>query len=259
MPWLLYAGGEFRGEQNMAADEAMARALADGRGKPSLRLYRWNPWAISLGHHQSAGDIDEERCAADGIDVVQRPTGGRAILHAEELTYCVVMPAGRRSILDAYNDISAALVEGLRIFGIETSLQKSQPKFSDEYRDPTSVSCFSSSARYEIEVDGKKLVGSAQRRISGSSQEVVLQHGSILCGPAHLRLAGYLRLKNPALRARAAESLRRHTTDLGAILGRPVDRDLLAGAVGEGFEKAWGIRFEAASAAALSSLHPVSA
>jgi lipoyl(octanoyl) transferase len=259
MPWRVYAGGEFRGEENMAIDEALARALADGRGGPALRLYRWKPWAISLGHHQSTDDIDLERCRADGIDVVRRPTGGRAILHAEELTYCVVMPAGRRSILDAYNDISRGLVEGLRLFGIETSLQKSQPKFPEEYRDPTSVSCFSSSARYEIEHEGKKLVGSAQRRISGASQEVVLQHGSVLCGPAHLRLAGYLRIGDPRLLKRASEALRMHTTDLSAVLGGPVDIDRLSSSLRRGFEHAWDIRFDAAPGAALLSLPSVSA
>jgi lipoate-protein ligase A len=259
MPWRLYAVREFAGEENMAIDEAMARALADGRGEPSLRFYRWKPWAISLGHHQSFADIDVERCAVDGIDVVRRPTGGRAIFHAEELTYCVVMPAGRRSILDAYNDISAALVEGLRIFGVETVLQKSQPKFPEAYRDPTSVSCFSSSARYEIERDGKKLVGSAQRRINGRHQEVVLQHGSILCGTAHLRLADYLRMDNAGVLARASQALRRHTADLGSITGHAIDVNRLADALRDGFERSWGIQFEAAPAAALSSLLPVSA
>jgi lipoyl(octanoyl) transferase len=259
MSWLLYEGGEFRGEENMAIDEALARSLADGTGEPSLRFYRWKPWAISLGHHQSIADIDIERCAADGIDVVRRPTGGRAILHAEELTYCVVMPAGRRSILDAYNEISLGLVEGLRLYGIETTLQKSQPKFSEEYRDPTSVSCFSSSARYEIELDGRKLVGSAQRRVSGALQEVVLQHGSILCGPAHLRLAHYLRMADPRLVKRASDALRMHTTDLSAAGGGGVDIGRLSSSLRAGFEKAWAIRFEVAPVAALPSLPSASA
>jgi len=137
--WTYIESGEQTGAFNMALDESMARALAVGEGYPVLRLFRWRPWAISLGHNQAAGDIDAARCAADGIDVVRRPTGGRAILHAEELTYSVVMPAGRRSILQVYNEISAALVWGLSLYGVEVALQKSQPDFAKEYRSSSSV------------------------------------------------------------------------------------------------------------------------
>jgi lipoate-protein ligase A len=258
MQWILLTGGDSPGDVNMKVDESTARALADGVGGPALRLYGWKPWAISLGHHQNIAEIDVDRAAADGIDVVRRPTGGRAILHAEELTYCVVMPADRRSVLDAYNEISAALIEGLRLFGVETTLQKSQPRFSDQYRDPTSVSCFSSSARYEIEWRGRKIVGSAQRRFSGRMREVVLQHGSILCGPAHLRLAEYLRMGDRRTLERAAEALRRHTTDLSAVTGRSVDRDRLAMALQEGFERAWKVQFVPAPFAVQPFISPVS-
>jgi lipoate-protein ligase A len=239
--WAFLDTGERTGGENMAVDESLARALASGKGRPTLRLFRWKPWAISLGYNQDEGSIDARRCAEDGIDVVRRPTGGRAILHAEELTYSVTMTSGRKSVLAVYNDISAALVRGLELYGVTVALQKSQPDFADEYRSPSSIPCFSSSARYEIEWEGKKLVGSAQRRFAGDQADVVLQHGSILCGPAHAQLADYLTVADPAVLDRIRQTLRDHTTDLAAISGRQVDMSRLASCIRRGFEEAWGI------------------
>jgi lipoate-protein ligase A len=210
---------------------------------PLVRLYRWKPWAISLGYNQQAEDIDRLRAAADGIDVVRRPTGGRAILHAEELTYSVVMEAGRKGVLQVYNEISAALVEGLRLYGVEVTLQKSQPNFAEHYRQASSVPCFTASARYEIEWRGRKLVGSAQRRFSGEGRDVVLQHGSLLCGPAHKRLAAYLTMDDPELRARVRTELEQKTVDLGEVSGAPVAMDRLVAELRRGFERTWGITF----------------
>jgi lipoate-protein ligase A len=241
--WTYIESGEQTGAFNMALDESMARALAVGEGYPVLRLFRWRPWAISLGHNQAAGDIDAARCAADGIDVVRRPTGGRAILHAEELTYSVVMPAGRRSILQVYNEISAALVWGLSLYGVEVALQKSQPDFAKEYRSSSSVPCFASSARYEIAWRGRKLVGSAQRRFSGPAGDVVLQHGSILCGDAHIRLAEYLSAPLDGARDSIRAALRAKTADLRMITGEPVRMNDLGGSIRRGFEETWGLAF----------------
>ncbi len=244
--WLLLGYGLESGAHNMALDELLARRMQDDPGMPPvLRLYGWKPWAISLGHHQAMDDIDLLKASAAGIDVVRRPTGGRAILHAEELTYCLVMPAGRRSVLDVYNDISRALVAGLGLFGVDVALQKSQPDFRTEYRKTASIPCFASSARYEIEAQGKKLVGSAQRRFSGGERDVVLQHGSILCGPAHLTLPGYLHTTDPAAVAEVRRILQDHTIDLARLLDRQIDIPLLAEAIQEGFAREWGVSFHA--------------
>ncbi|MBI4536048.1 MAG: lipoate--protein ligase family protein, partial [Ignavibacteriae bacterium] len=190
--WQFVDTKENTGMFNMEFDEQCARTLLAGAGVPTLRLFRWKPWAVSIGFNQNIGEIDVEKCAALGIDVVRRPTGGRAILHAEELTYSVVMLAGRHSVLEIYNMISKALVNGLSLFGIEATLQRLQPNFAETYKHPSSIPCFTASARYEIELNGRKLVGSAQRRYRNDEREVVLQHGSILTGPAHRRLADLL-------------------------------------------------------------------
>ncbi len=222
----------------MERDEALALALLHGapEARPIVRLYQWEPWAVSLGRHQDADTLDRELLARDGIDLVRRPTGGRAILHAEELTYAVVMYAGRKSILQVYNIISEALVRGLRLFGVDVTLQKSQPQFAEVYRQPSSIPCFTSSARYEIEWQGRKLVGSAQRRYADGERDVVLQHGSILCGPAHRRLGDYLRVPDEGVRERIRKEMDEKTVDLSEISGGPVDVKHWAGCIRRGFE-----------------------
>jgi lipoate-protein ligase A len=245
--WVFVDPGAQTGAANMRIDEETARALQDalpGDAHATLRLYRWNPWAISLGFHQSADDLDAALCAKDGIDIVRRPTGGRAILHAEELTYCLVMEGGRRSVLQVYNDISRALVRGLQLFGIPVTLQKSQPNFAETYRQASSIPCFTSSARYEIEWGGRKLVGSAQRRFTEGERDVVLQHGSILCGPAHRRLVDYLRIADPAVLEQIRNEMAEKTVGLSEVLGTPPDIEKLAACIRRGFEIEWGIAFD---------------
>jgi lipoate-protein ligase A len=252
--WRFLDTGARPGSLNMALDEQLARRLVeeppDLRSNdllPVLRLFRWSPWAISLGYNQELTEIDIGACTRDGIDIVRRPTGGRAILHAEELTYSVVMIAGRKSILQLYNDISRALVRGLWMFGVNATVQRSQPNFGEAYRRPSSIPCFTSSARYEIEWGGRKLVGSAQRRFSGETGDVVLQHGSILCGPAHQDLARYLLLEAGDLREQIQTDLRERTIDLSAILQRRVDEGELAACIRRGFELEWSITFTEAN------------
>lgn len=247
--WFFANTGPNTGSWNMQADESAARALARGSGRCLVRLFRWQPWAISLGYNQREEDIDTAKAARDGIDIARRPTGGRAILHAEELTYSVVMYAGRRSVLQVYNEISSALVAGLRLFGVDVSLQKSQPNFVDRYRHASSIPCFTASARYEIEWRDRKLVGSAQRRFSDGERDVVLQHGSILCGPAHKRLAEYLRVADSQVLAQVRKEMAEKTVDLSEILGRAVDMGRLEECIRAGFEQAWGITFEPARSA----------
>jgi len=222
------------GAENMAFDVDRAEALDRGDAGPMLRVYTWKPWCISLGRHQELSDIDEGRVREAGYEVVRRPTGGRAILHAEELTYSVVMPSEGRSIMDVYRQISEALTHGLRRLVPEISIAKTQPDFQKLYKEPGSIPCFSSSARYEIEFDGRKLVGSAQRRIGSA----VLQHGSILIGEAHLALADFLAVDDE-VREQLRQDMRRHTVTLSEIAGRTLLPEEVAAAVRAGFSEAW--------------------
>lgn len=241
--WYFENTGPQTGVFNMQRDEELARSLCEGTGMPTLRLYAWEPWAISLGWHQSYETIDRERAAADGIDVVRRPTGGRAILHAEELTYCVVFNSGGESIHETYARISEALLTGLRILGVHATFEKQQPHFPSLYRSPMGLPCFSSAGRYEITLNGKKLIGSAQRRyIARDGSEVVLQHGSILIGPAHKNLVQYLAV-GESERQRIQLAFEEKTIELETILQRSVSLEEVACAIQRGFEECWNIRF----------------
>lgn len=176
------------GEENMRRDEAMAEACRID-GVPRLRLYSWRPWALSLGHNQVEAQVDRAALAGAGVDLVRRPTGGRAVLHAEELTYAVAMPSSGEGVHQTYARISEALRQGLLGVGVAgVEFARTQPDFRAHYEQEDSASCFSASALNELSWRGRKIVGSAQRRYGG----VLLQHGSLLIGPAHLSIIDFL-------------------------------------------------------------------
>ncbi len=216
--------------ENMRLDEQRARACAAAEAGPWLRLYGWQPWAISLGANQRHSDIDPELCASKGFEIVRRPTGGRAILHADELTYCVVVPlAERQTVHDVYRDIHLLVRDALAAIGADgIDFQKSQPDFRSLYKSPTrSLPCFASSARYELQWQSKKIVGSAQR-LFGS---VVLQHGSILLGSGHEQLADVASVATDEERGTMKAALLDGTATLSQICGRPVSYEECAGAI----------------------------
>lgn len=231
-----------KASKNMETDERLALGLAAGEGMPTVRVYAWQPWAVSLGWNQSLDEIETDRARGDGLDIIRRPTGGRAVLHATELTYSVVMEAGDRNVGELYRMISEGLLRGIRNLGVDARLEARGETVSRD-RDGRSAACFVATARSEIVVAGRKLVGSAQRRygVPGRS-DVVLQHGSLLLDDDHLRIVDYLRMpedRKEALR----EELMRRSTDVAAVLGRPVSFAEAADAVRRGFEEAWGVTF----------------
>ena len=162
------------GAWNMALDEALMDAVREG-AEPVLRFYRWQPACLSLGRNQpAAGFYDRDEIARRGLGVVRRPTGGRAVVHARELTYSVIVPdrslGGPR---ESYAAINGALVAGLRELGVAATLQA-----PTEYRAPVPSTnpCFLQPAQGEVVLAGRKLIGSAQL----SQRGVLLQHGSLL-------------------------------------------------------------------------------
>jgi len=243
MMWTFENTGFRPGADNMHYDELLAREVAEGRRRSTVRVFGWNPPAISLGWNQPEDDIDRQAATRAGVDVVRRPTGGRAILHSDELTYSVVMPADGRNIATVYREISRALVCGLEKLGVHASLEDSQPHFPSFYRSAAGAACFSISARSEIKVNGKKLVGSAQRRFFYAEREVILQHGSIVLSSDHRSLVQFLALRSEDERRLLAEELERKTTDLHALLGYRPQFEEVAEAIRQGFEEAWGITF----------------
>lgn len=157
-----------------------------------MRTYTWSPWCVSLGKHQSLDVVDAGRLQEHGFDVVHRPTGGRAVLHANELTYCVTAPLTYGlTPQDVYAAVHTLIAAALRSIGIpELEYQEVPTDLRLHYASSgiAGASCFTSSARSEIMARGRKVVGSAQRVMQG----IVLQHGSILCSAGHEKLADVL-------------------------------------------------------------------
>lgn len=212
----------------MAIDEAILHALADGMGCPTLRFYQWYPPCLSLGYNQPCSDVDIEACARLGYTWVRRPTGGRAILHCDELTYSVIAPENeprvQGGITESYRRLSQGLLAGLRILGADVF----QPQEEKVLNAQQGAACFDTPSNYEITVEGKKLIGSAQVRRRGQ----VLQHGA-------LPLYGDLDRIFACLRSSAGcRSLRDRAITLEQALGRAVSFEEVAQALAQGFSQA---------------------
>jgi lipoate-protein ligase A len=230
--WRLLVTEPLDGPANMALDETLLRRRLRGEGAPTLRFFAWAPPTVSLGYGQRPGaGIDLAAAAALGIGVVRRPTGGSAILHEGpdlELTYSVVARAGdfegADELLATYRWIGAALAEGLAALGAPAAMVPVRPS------DPAAMPafCFARTGSYEIEVAGRKLVGSAQRRRGDG----FLQHGSVMLGAEPGRLARVF----PGGRDPLAGM-----TTLEAVLGRRPRFDEVAGQLAEGFRRCHGL------------------
>jgi len=202
---------------------------------PILRLYRWEPAAVTIGYNQDFTDFDEPGIGAAGYDLVRRPTGGRAILHADELTYAVIGtspgPVFGASLHETYLKINQALLSFLADLGLAGEISAGESREAAR-----GLVCFRSTGRHEISVGGRKIIGSAQRRTGG----VFLQHGSILAGPRHLELPSFLL---PEVN-RSPEDLAAVTTDLGQLLGTPptgTNLEALAPRLAEAFASTLGL------------------
>jgi lipoate-protein ligase A len=177
----------------MAVDEAIAQAVADGGAVPTLRLYTWTAPTVSLGYLQRVrGGVDLAECRRRGISLVRRATGGRAVLHAAEITYSVTLPLHGSwralSVPEAFALVSRGLIAGLRRLGVQGSLGEAalgpfDPSTGSGLRaqgerangrEPGA--CFLARRMPAVLVEGQKLIGSAQRRWERS----MLQHGSLL-------------------------------------------------------------------------------
>lgn len=238
--WRFLNSGPGTAVYNMAVDEAVADAVRSGSVLPTIRVYSWQPHAVSLGYAQKLHDeIDLEKCAMYGIDVVRRQTGGRTVLHGCELTYSMIAPedhpATGSSAYETYRRVSEALQMALEVAGVPAELAEA-PENTPE---GSGGACFSYAARFELVVTGMKIAGSAQRRARG----VVLQHGSILLGPDHKRLPLLLPNHRYAARAELAAMLDQRTVDVSEILGRAVTPEEMAPLVKRGFESALKISF----------------
>jgi lipoate-protein ligase A len=238
MKWFFLNTGANTGEYNMKTDIHFAENFKEGEGV--FRLYRWNPYCISLGANQRLSSINVEAAAQNNIDVVYRPTGGRAVLHSEELTYSVIYPLDfTSSARDIYHNINLALLKGLKLYSPrmdKVELETTQPDFASIYKKENNVACFAVSAKSEIQYEGRKLVGSAQRKM----ERVILQHGSILCDSFHKKITEFLNLDVSGL-SEVKKEIEEHTVDLKEIAGEEINYEKLADCLQKGFAEHFGI------------------
>jgi len=239
-PWRLLITHPTRGAWNMAADEAILEHIGRGESLPTLRLYAWTPACLSLGHAQPFADVDVARLQERGWEVVRRLTGGRAILHTDELTYSVIAPTDEPrvegSVLESYNRLAQALLLAVKNLEIPVEMKEGKPNNS---AIPNPV-CFEVPSTYEITVNGKKLIGSAQAR----KKEGVLQHGSLPLTGDLTRICQALKFENESARENASKRLLERATTVESAVGREIRWETAAQAFIHAFEAQLGLSLQ---------------
>ncbi len=232
--WRLIEHPPANGAWNMAVDEAILEAVYKNESPPTLRLYAWEPACLSLGHAQRLSEANLEDLNQNGWHLVRRPTGGRAILHVDELTYSVIAhqsePRVRGGVLESYLRLSKALLEALEIMGLNP--EANEKTTNDKPPKPNPV-CFEVPSNYEITVNGKKLIGSAQAR----RREGILQHGTLPLYGDLTRIISALHFKDTTSQADAKSRLLAHATTVERELGHPPSWEQASRAFQSGFQQ----------------------
>jgi lipoyl(octanoyl) transferase len=260
--WRMVVDYDMPGDYLMALDEALLESVIAG-APPVVRFYTWQPATLSLGVNQALREIDRQECEQRGFGLVRRLTGGRAVLHQHELTYSVIArehdPRVSGGVIESYRKISAALVDGLHVLGLDASLaapskamframaasRRSNEQLPDSRDSEESMEsagshgavCFDAASAYEVTVGGRKLVGSAQARRGGA----ILQHGSILLDIDWDAWVSVFAYATPAGKERAYSKLPTRMTSLRQELGRPVGAQEVQAALTSSFERTMNI------------------
>ncbi len=227
---LILREGDRSGRYNMARDLALAD-LVRSDGQPRLRLYGWSRPTLSLGYGQNPDAFSPDLLGEMGVDLVRRPTGGKAVLHQDEVTYAFIVPTEDLpgDVRSTYLEIARPLLAALRSLGADVGLA------GDPGQPGRDENCFQQPSWYEIEAGGRKLLGSAQVRHLG----VLLQHGAL---PLSLDYGLWARIFAPRDPERYAEAMRRRATDLGQATGREPSRREVRDALVRAFSAWWAGR-----------------
>ena len=235
--WHLILDADLDGASNMAIDAALLDEVEHSpQPKTIVRLYRWKRPTISLGRNQKIdAAVDRDFCGEYGIDIVHRPTGGRAVLHDDEMTYAVASNDSRcfgDTIYANYKSVSEALCEGFRCLGVPATLAPETRRVSTSING-MDLPCFISPSRYELTVEGRKIVGSAQRRLRRS----FLQHGSMPIACDREKLARATRMTDSSL-------LEEEMAGLAEFLEERPTIERLTNALISGFRSRFAIEFQ---------------
>lgn len=230
--WRLIIDGPVPGAWNMALDRAVLACRAAKQSPPTLRLYRWEVPTVTVGHFQALDQVDLEACVRRGFDVVRRPTGGRGVLHDDEVTYSIV--AGTedgvpRGVAASYRHLSAALADAYRTLGVEAELTARQRGTKG------AGACYLHSTQADLSLGAAKLSGSAQVW----KDDAVLQHGSFVISRDGVAESEVFRLD-----AAAARELSRTTATLEGSLGLRPSRESIVEAVVAAVASRLGVALE---------------
>lgn len=216
----------------MATDEALLELVGAAQSPPTLHLYAWEPPALSLGFTQPVAEVDRPALERNGWGLVRRPTGGRAILHTDELTYAVIAPKDHRlvegGVMASYRRISGVLGAALQHLGLRPEVRRREQPGERERARPV---CFEVPSAYELVFQGKKLVGSAQVR----RRHAVLQHGTVPLAGDLARICLALSFPGEQEREAAAVRVRKRGATISELLGRQVTWDEAAEAMTAAF------------------------
>lgn len=235
--WRIIVSDKLSSAENMAIDEAVMNGVIEGSSLPTIRFYDWVQPTASFGYNQFwEKEIDLGLVLKNNYAYVRRPTGGRLVLHNEEVTYAVIVPAEEQfsgNVTQSYSEISRALKEGFLLMGINVDLEKGA--LSSQHQRKNSNPCFTSSSRYELKLNNKKIAGSAQVRKKG----VILQHGSILLNQDQSGVADILPGFSEDQRIKVRKFLSRKSTAINQNLIEKLSFIEAVNFLKNGFIKAW--------------------
>ncbi|RJQ54367.1 MAG: lipoate--protein ligase family protein [Actinobacteria bacterium] len=229
--WRLIDGGDRSGARNMAIDLALLRLHLAGQAPPTLHVYGWQPEAVSLGSKQDASQaLDLDRCRLEGIDAVRRPTGGRAVFHSGDFTFSFIASSCSRippGVNESYATICRIVATALRALGVVAATgERGRPS-------RRSAACFASSTVADLAVDGRKLVGGAQRW----ERNAFLQQNSLLVVPEPGRAFRYIRPPRGKSVTEASEELAAEVCGLAELMGELPERARIVEALATGLEE----------------------
>ncbi|NTU74765.1 MAG: lipoate--protein ligase family protein [Anaerolineaceae bacterium] len=238
--WRLILSPPHNGATNMAIDEVLLNNCQNPGTLPVLRFYSWDPPCLSLGRSQSIDDVNIDRLAKYQWGLVRRPTGGKGILHIDELTYSVIAnadhPIMAGGVLPSYQRISSVFLYALTKLGLKAESKELASPAVPSLNGPV---CFETPSNYEIVCNGKKLIGSAQARKGNG----VLQHGTIPLFGDISRIVTVLKFQDSDTLAAARNKVCSRATTIQDSFGEEIPAETIIGAILEGFVKLFDISF----------------
>ncbi len=244
--WRFIDSGNCSAAYNMALDEALLDWHSKGKIPPTIRFYGWNPATLSIGYFQKVEkEVNMDAVKAYGLGFVRRPTGGRGVLHDDELTYSVIVseehPDMPHTVTEAYRVISEGILEGFKKVGLDAYF--AVPRTEEEksaLKNPRSAVCFDAPSWYELVVEGRKVAGSAQTRQKG----VILQHGSIILDIDEDKLFDLFKYPSERVRERMQRNFKNKAVAINALRATALSMEEAKEAFRYGFEKGLNIELE---------------